>query len=304
MGFEMAYRSEREPEPRAFLLTWKADRWPYENIIRMRKAFLADGYVDEPWRIIAHRQAQPGDRVWLLKQGKGPKGIFGMGSITGRPFEGDIGRGKLQWLAGVRFTAFVEPLEPFLVDEDATRRILGPNLMNSQASGVSLTGEQSVALAKIIREIPWMVPMIDAGTADDEAFDPANLKDARERIARSIAVRRGQRAFRDALISAYGGRCAITGCEVLDVLEAAHIFPYRGPETNRVTNGLLLRADVHTLFDCGLIEIDQDTLSVTLSPRSGSSDYSELNGMTLRHPTKPAEAPSRAALAMRRSVNM
>ena len=85
------------------------------------------------------------------------------------------------------------------------------------------------------------------GEVDDDGFDPSNIEDARKRISRMIAQRRGQSAFRNNLFDAYGGRCAITGCEVPDVLEAAHIFPYRGEDTNKVVNGLLLRADVHTL---------------------------------------------------------
>ena len=64
---------------------------------------------------------------------------------------------------------------------------------------------------------------------------------------------RAPHKFRDALIGAYAGRCAITGCSVLDILEAAHITPYLGPDTNHVTNGLLLRADLHTLFDTCLL---------------------------------------------------
>jgi HNH endonuclease len=53
---------------------------------------------------------------------------------------------------------------------------------------------------------------------------------------------------------------------VLDVLEAAHIYPYRGDSTNHVANGLLLRADLHTLLDCGLPAIDPDGLRVAMAP--------------------------------------
>ncbi len=102
-----------------------------------------------------------------------------------------------------------------------------------------------------------------AGTdADGTPFDPVDQGGAVERIMRAIKARRGQQRFRDALIDAYEGRCAITGCQVLDVLEAAHITPYLGPETNHVTNGLLLRADLHTLFDTDLIAVDPETRKV------------------------------------------
>jgi putative restriction endonuclease len=107
---------------------------------------------------------------------------------------------------------------------------------------------------------------------------------------RSIRVRRGQRAFRNALLDAYGNRCAITGCDVRDLLEAAHIVPYQGPDTNRPQNGLLLRADLHTLFDCGLIAIEAASMTVVISPKLEGSSYRALGGRKLRTPTKVGAA--------------
>lgn len=88
-------------------------------------------------------------------------------------------------------------------------------------------------------------------------FDPRSIEDGRQWIAQMVVLRQGQPIFRAQLLETYGRKCAITGCEVEDVLEAAHIVPYQGPQTNDVTNGLLLRADIHTLFDRGLIRIDE-----------------------------------------------
>lgn len=143
---------------------------------------------------------------------------------------------------------------------------------------------------------------IPANAADEAPFDSSSVVDARQKILRSIAQRRGQRAFRDALINAYGGRCAITGCDVLDVLEAAHIFPYLGPDTNKVDNGLLLRADLHTLFDCSLVGIDPTTLTVVVSEKLRASEYGVLHGRALRPPRQPAQAPSADALQQRRAL--
>ena len=55
------------------------------------------------------------------------------------------------------------------------------------------------------------------------------------------------------------------GCDVVAVLKATHIMPYRGEETNHPSNGLLLRADLHTLFDVGLLTIDPKTMTVRLA---------------------------------------
>src|SRR5258708_1840122 len=58
--------------------------------------------------------------------------------------------------------------------------------------------------------------------------NPDDVQDGRIRALRSIALRRGQQAFRSALLDAYESRCAITGCDCTDALEAAHVYPYHG----------------------------------------------------------------------------
>jgi predicted restriction endonuclease len=82
----------------------------------------------------------------------------------------------------------------------------------------------------------------------------------------SIVRRQGQSQFRERLIKVYKGKCAISGSDVEQALEAAHIIPYNGKQTNNTSNGLLLRADLHTLFDLKLITIDPSTMKVLISP--------------------------------------
>jgi hypothetical protein len=129
----------------AFLLTWKETGWPHENIERMVRMLGSDGHVDEPWRIAAHNMAKPGDRVWVLRQGRGPKGIFGAGHITGPPAQGKAGTGELRWMAPVRFEAFVDPLQRLLIAEDAVAGVLNPKQIRAQASGYPIDDEQSAA---------------------------------------------------------------------------------------------------------------------------------------------------------------
>jgi putative restriction endonuclease len=71
-------------------------------------------------------------------------------------------------------------------------------------------------------------------------------------------VRLGQGAFRIIITQAYQGRCAITGEHTLPVLEAAHIKPFSESGPNIIANGLLLRSDLHKLFDTGYITITTD----------------------------------------------
>ena len=65
-----------------------------------------------------------------------------------------------------------------------------------------------------------------------------------------------QRGFRRALFEAYGGRCAITGCDVAEALEAAHVADWRSE--NDVGAGILLRVDLHRLFESGRLVIGGD----------------------------------------------
>jgi hypothetical protein len=160
---------------------------------------------------------------------------------------------------------------------------------------VEVNGVRNGAGAQVNRKA------VDPSDASDEPFDPRNAKDARKAVLRAIKARRGQQAFRNSLIAAYAGRCAITGCEVLDVLEAAHITPYLGPETNHVTNGLLLRADLHTLLDTGLLAVDPDSREILVAPHVNEPAYRALHGRPLRPTMTKASAPSVASLKQHRS---
>ncbi len=134
--------------------------------------------------------------------------------------------------------------------------------------------------------------------ANNDPFDPKDVEDARKWVKKTIAQRRGQRSFRDSLISVYGRECAITGCSTLDVLEAAHIFPYRGPETNHPSNGLLLRADLHTLFDCGLLAIHPDEKTVIVASSVKDKEYRKLHGRRMKRPRNREKRPSKKALRL------
>jgi putative restriction endonuclease len=68
--------------------------------------------------------------------------------------------------------------------------------------------------------------------------------------------RLGQKSFKSLVLTAYRRRCAITGDRIQPVLEAAHILPVEIGGEHRLDNGLLLRSDVHTLFDAGYLTVD------------------------------------------------
>jgi hypothetical protein len=135
--------------------------------------------------------------------------------------------------------------------------------------------------------------------AETGYFSTASLIDERKKTLREIVERRGQPEFRDRLIAAYGGVCAVTGCDAMAALEACHLAPYSGPKSNHVTNGLLLRADIHTLFDLELIGIDPKLLTLNLAPAIQGTAYGELQGRKLRAPSAASDAPNKEALVQR-----
>ena len=135
---------------------------------------------------------------------------------------------------------------------------------------------------------------------NDGSFEPVNEDEARERIAALIVRRRGQKRFRDNLLAAYRGCCAITGCDCVDALEAAHIRPFMKEGTNHTTNGLLLRADLHSLFDLGLIGIDEETFSVIVAERLRTTVYGSHHGKEIKVPSQPNDQPEKKAIRQHR----
>lgn len=136
---------------------------------------------------------------------------------------------------------------------------------------------------------------------EQAAFNPLGIEDERKRILAAIVVRQGRRKFREELLAAYQDTCAVTGCDVVEALEAAHIVPYLGPKTDEVCNGLLLRGDIHTLFDLYLITPNPSDYRLLVSKRLKGRCYESLSGHLIRLPADRAHFPSVEALEARLS---
>lgn len=113
---------------------------------------------------------------------------------------------------------------------------------------------------------------------DDTLLD---ADDQRKAVLRHIKQRRGQKAFRDSLI-AQTAKCAVSGCEIVDILEAAHITAYKNDTHNHVSNGLLLRCDIHTLYDLELFAIDPDSFAIYFAPQIQDKEYTRYHGKKLQ----------------------
>lgn len=122
-----------------------------------------------------------------------------------------------------------------------------------------------------------------------------------------VRPRLGQGTFRVIVTDTYERRCTITGERTLPVLEAAHIKPYSSGGPHVPENGLLLRSDLHTLFDQGYITVDADQLKVVVSDRireefENGRDYYQLHGRAIRLPRETSNLPSREYLAFHNSM--
>jgi putative restriction endonuclease len=109
-----------------------------------------------------------------------------------------------------------------------------------------------------------------ARVAGNRVRDPAHIDSVSEALRFGAEYltrgRLGQGAFRVLVTDAYQRRCAVTGEKTLPVLEAAHIQPYAEQGPHRVSNGILLRSDLHKLFDLGYVTVTPE-LRLEVSPR-------------------------------------
>lgn len=170
-------------------------------------------------------------------------------------------------------------------------------------------GPQAVRTQDGARWLRWQLDGVEtkawsdaAQQALDDLFTADDLsdEDRRRRVTASIVVREGRGAFRSALEAAYENRCAITGISA-PVLDAAHIRPYRGKQSDHPANGLLLRTDLHTLFDKHLLTIQHESDSayrVRVSDKIDEAMYRNLDGSLLAAIPQSVAARPNAALLL------
>lgn len=115
-----------------------------------------------------------------------------------------------------------------------------------------------------------------------------------------VAPRLGQGAFRVTITELYRRQCALTDGRVLPALDAAHIRPYGDGGTHTKSNGILLRKDIHSVFDAGYATIDADYRFVVSDKVrdvfDNGNEYRKLHGAKIRLPAKPADWPDGDAL--------
>lgn len=111
-----------------------------------------------------------------------------------------------------------------------------------------------------------------------------------------VLPRLGQGAFRVAITEAYERQCALTDGRVLPALDAAHIRPFAEGGAHLISNGILLRKDIHSVFDAGYATIDESYRFVVSDKVrdifNNGNEYRRLHGQKLRLPKEMHNHPS------------
>jgi putative restriction endonuclease len=120
-----------------------------------------------------------------------------------------------------------------------------------------------------------------------------------------VKPRLGQGAFRVLVTDAYDRRCAVSGEKTLPILDAAHIRSYADGGEHEGPNGILLRTDIHKLFDLGYVTVDEKRRFVVSGRLKADFDngqhYYDLHGTEIRAPILASATPSMVCLDWHRS---
>lgn len=143
---------------------------------------------------------------------------------------------------------------------------------------------------------------ISGSEATNASLLKSELSEAAARYGDPVLIRprRGQGAFRLLVTEIYGRRCAITRERTLPALEAAHIRPYAEGGQHIGSNGILMRRDVHSLFDAGYVTVTPNyRFEVSKRIREefeNGRDYYALHGSPVTVPERSELHPDKEAL--------
>lgn len=156
----------------------------------------------------------------------------------------------------------------------------------------------SVHGRRLIERIEHLLPLQETREKSGNGAAAGRVVEEKDRYGSPILVkpRLGQGSFRIVVTDAYSRHCAVSGERVLPVLDAAHIRPYGQGGAHDVRNGLLLRSDLHTLFDRGYITVTPGH-NLEVSKRiheefDNGKEYYALHGRKILLPRRPAELPA------------
>lgn len=191
-----------------FLLTWKPDEWGYEKLKERLEAH-ASGEVIQRWSCGRTKNIPVGSRVFLTKQGKGYKGIFGSGHVTKEPFEephfNEEKRiaGKKSLYVLVNFDRLYDPLSEIKIDRSELEAF-DPKVWDSQGSGKTIPEDAASHLEGL-----WLERTGGVGIPyPDEFPEGGSVKEGASKRVSVNAYERNPEA-RERCIRKWGLNCAV-----------------------------------------------------------------------------------------------
>lgn len=286
------------------------------------------GITDHDWyRFLAARPELPEVNFWQPSAGRRPVTLD-----PGSPFLFKLHAGQGGWIVGGGFFAHYSALpvrmtwDTFGIENGAASfEEMVARIGKYRHGGVDIHADQVGCLVlvepffleeseRIAPPADWAPNIVQGKGYDSDVREGARIwSQVRSALARRMPLehavaehrygkpilvqpRLGQGAFRLLVTDAYQRRCAVTGERTLPVLDAAHIRPYAELGPHRLENGLLLRKDLHALFDAGYVTVTP-SLELRVSRRireefENGRDYYALDGASVRMPLPPAPPPS------------
>jgi len=182
------------------------------------------------------------------------------------------------------------------------------NWSSSIVQGKSYSTDEPIGF-DLWHKVEALLPKYNVNNLADGTKSQLTLEEPETQYGKSILtkVRLGQGAFRVLITDAYSRKCAITGERTLPVLESAHIKPYAKSGPHFISNGLLLRSDIHKLFDGGYITITTE-LKVEISTKikeefENGREYYKYHGSNLNIlPNRIMDHPSHEYISWHNSI--
>jgi 5-methylcytosine-specific restriction enzyme A len=205
-----------------FLLTWNPSKWHWRDMPADIRRCQSDGYLDDRWSCGRNTHIQPGDRVFLLRQGQEPRGLIASGRATSPVFEAphwggdDATRSPIARYVSVRFDVILDPdQEPIFRREWLDAGLFVGVHWNTQVSGISIPASIAQAL-----ELEWArflasrnIIQYETATYHSTIAEESDRHKYLEGTAHAIEVNRYERntAARRTCIRQYGLSCVVCG---------------------------------------------------------------------------------------------
>ena len=193
----------------AYLLTWKPSEWGYDHLLDYIKEF-ESGNTVQRWSCGTSKNIPVGSRVFLTKQGKGDRGVFGSGVTVDAPFdaphynEDAYAQGKSATYVNVNFNHLFDPRSAIKVDIDELTE-LHPTIWNAQGSGKKIPFDVAAKLSALWSERTDKSPLFPDEIEDNET----HFEGAKKTVTVNVYERDPEARRR--CIAKWGTSCSVCG---------------------------------------------------------------------------------------------